>query len=332
MGFKNRISEFGWSKLPRPFFILAPMEDVTDTVFRQIVAMTAKPDVFVTEFTNCDGLVSAGSSVVKQRLKYTQTERPLIAQVWGKNPDNFYKAAQVVAGLGFDGIDINMGCPQRKVIKSGCGGALIGNHELAAKLISATRKGLADCGKSDIPISVKTRIGVREITTASWMEFLLSQNLEAVTVHGRTVSEQSETAAHWDEIGLAVKLRDGICPQTVIIGNGDVKDAVDAQHKYEKYGVDGVMIGRGVFRNLWVFDRTGKHQNSMGNQKLLRQICLKHLQLFQETWGGNKNFQIMKKYFKIYIQDFAGAGHIRQILMTTQSYEEAKRILEELAD
>lgn len=314
-----------WQKLTKPFLILAPMDDVTDTVFRQIVAQTARPDVYFTEFTNCDGLNSKGRDALMNRLQYSQIERPIVAQIWGTNPKTFYQTAQLVQKLGFDGIDINMGCPVRTITRHGACGALIKNPNLAKQLIDATKK-----GAPNLPLSVKTRIGVDKITTKEWISFLLDQNLAALTIHGRTVKEQSKVPTHWDQIAKAVKLKDRLRPtstHTLIIGNGDVQSYQEALEKAKKYKLDGIMIGRGIFHNPWVFKKGQAYQPST-TEKL--QLLLTHTQLFDQTWGKTKNFAILKKFFKIYASGFGGAGDLRTKLMQTNSLSEVQLLFKSL--
>ncbi|MBI2029725.1 tRNA-dihydrouridine synthase [Candidatus Gottesmanbacteria bacterium] len=294
-----------WQKLEKPILALAPMEEVTDTVFRQIVASCCPPDVFFTEFTNVEGLLSKGKNVVSQRLQFTSKERPIIAQIWGLNPESYYKAARYIKDLGFDGIDINMGCPEKKVVKTGSCSALMNNRDLAVKIIKATRE-----GAGGLPMSVKTRIGFAKIETDNWISFLLQQELDGLIIHGRTVKEASDVPAQWDEIGKAVILRNKISPATIIIGNGDVLTYNQARQYWQKYKVDGVMIGRGVFKNPWVFD---KNKTSVTPLELI-DLFIKHITLFENTWGDSKNFSIMKKFYKMYINGFEGAGELRNKL------------------
>jgi len=236
--------------LRKPILIQAPMEDVTDTVFRQIIAKCGKPDIFFTEFTNVDGMCSKGRDNVGKRLIFTENERPIVAQVWGKNPENFLKTAKLIKDMGFDGIDINMGCPKKSVIKKGLGGELINNQSLAKEIFLATKEGVGG-----LPISIKTRIGVKKIQTEEWTKFLLGLNLDCLIIHGRTVAEMSESPVHWDEIEKVVKLKNSMKLKTLIIGNGDVKSYKEATEKSKQYGLDGIMIGRGIFNNLWIFNK-----------------------------------------------------------------------------
>src|SRR5436190_3288770 len=203
-----------WQSLKKPIYILAPMEDVTDTVFRRIVMQTGKPDLFFTEFTNVEGMFSKGDKKVNQRLQFTQKEKPIIAQIWGLKPENYFKAGKLLAEMGFDGIDINMGCPEKNIIKKGACSGLIHNPSLAKEIIHATKE-----AAGNLPVSVKTRIGFKEIQTEKWIGFLLEQNLAALTIHGRTAAEMSAVPAHWDEIGKAVERRSEKKLPTLIIGN-----------------------------------------------------------------------------------------------------------------
>ncbi len=301
-----------WPTLPKPILALAPMEDVTDTVFRQIVGACARPDVFFTEFTSSDGLFSKGRGAVIERFKFTPTERPIVAQVWGRKPENFYKAARLVVSLGFDGIDINIGCPERSVVKAHCAAALINEPEQVREIIHATRQGI----NSRIPISVKTRIGYKKISM-DWIQFLLEQHLDALIIHGRTAAELSKVPAHWDVIGNAVRIRNQMNIPTIIIGNGDVKNYRDALEMHRKYGVDGVMIGRGIFDNLWAFDRSALPH--VPTKEELLTILVRHVELFEKTWGPIKNFAVMKKYFKIYVHNFDGASSLRERLMEARA-------------
>lgn len=298
------------------------MEDVTDFAFREIVAEIAPPDVFFTEFTNVAGLMSDGRENVARRLKYSEKQRPIVAQIWGTKPQNYYEAAKFVAQLGFDGIDINMGCPQRSVIKHKAGSALIKNPKLAAEIIQATKKGVGESG-TNIPVSVKTRIGFKNVVTEEWAEFLLRQKIAALTIHGRTQKQMSKVPADWEEIGKVVKIRNSLAPETLIIGNGDVESREEALEKAKKYGTNGVMIGRGIFQNPWVFEK----QNKNHTKEEYLELLLKHTRLFVQTWGEQKNFNVMKKFFKMYVREFEGAGELRAQLMHASSYKEVETVI-----
>lgn len=311
-----------WNQLARPIFILAPMEDVTDTVFRRIVSSVGRPALYFTEFTNVDGFFSAGRTQVSQRLQFENEEKPLIAQIWGLKPENYYKAAKEIEAMGFDGIDINMGCPQKDVISKGACSALINNHTLAKEIIQATRDG---AGK--LPVSVKTRLGLKVNQREEWISFLLEQNLDALTIHGRTAAEMSAVPAHWDEIGKVVEMRNQKGLTLPIIGNGDVQSIEEAEEKVQAYGLDGIMVGRGIFHNPWLFDARKKLEHITLDERF--DLLLRHVALFEQTWGTTKPFQILKKYFKIYIADFPGASDFRAKLMETKNGNEVRKIIAE---
>lgn len=302
-----------WENLPKPFSVLAPMEDVTDTVFRQIVLIAGRPDVFFTEFTSVDGICSKGFEKVSLRLKYTDVERPLVAQIWGNKPELFLQTAKLLAEMKFDGIDINMGCPDRAVLKQGCGAALsnVEYRSLVAEIVAATKE-----GGGGLPVSVKTRLGHRK-QEEGWIDFLLDQELAALTIHARIAKDMSLVPARWEEISEVVKrLGDR---KTKIVGNGDIKSMDDP--RIVASGVDGVMIGRGIFENPFVF--TGGLPEKEKNLRLL----VDHLNLWEKTWGAQKNYAVMKKFFKMYVRDFDGAGELRALLMETVSVEMALGVL-----
>ena len=322
-----------WDKLPKPIFILAPMEGVTDTVFRQIIVSTGRPDVFFTEFVPVDAILSKGKPAILKSLDYSEVERPIVAQIWGTDPEKFYKIAKMLVKMGFDGIDINMGCPVRDVVKTGACSALINNPELTKKIIMATIKG---AGK--LPVSVKTRIGFSEIQTEQWVSTLLETPIAALTLHLRTAKEQSIPPAHWEEIAKAVKIRNEKGSKTLIIGNGDVKTLKEAKKKLEKYNLDGVMIGRGIFENVYLFNKSVDPTTITPTQKL--ELLLKHLELYKQSLKpsedgykklrGEKNFQILKKFVKCYINNFPGAADLRVNLMESKSLLELISRVEKL--
>jgi tRNA-dihydrouridine synthase len=301
-----------WQQLPKPFFVQAPLEQVSDVVFREILSTIGKPDVLFTEFTNVDGLCSEGADKVSNRLKFTENQRPIIAQIWGLKPEHYREAAEKIRDMGFDGIDLNMGCPDRDVVKKGCCSALIENHTLAKEIIEATKE-----GAKDLPVSVKTRIGMKKIVTEEWISFLLEQDLSNLTIHGRTVAEMSKVPAHWDEIGKAVKIRNSMKINTTIVGNGDVISYDQGIQLSEQYGVDGIMIGRGMFQNFWIFDPKVDPLSFTVSQRL--QLLADHIQLWDRTWGGTKDFNILKKFYKVYIHGFENASEIRNDLMQLKS-------------
>lgn len=298
-----------WKEIKPPFFVLAPMEDVTDTVFRQIIASIAKPDVFFTEFANVDAVIHGDT----QRLRFTEIEHPIVAQIWGTDPQKFCAAAKIVADLGFDGIDINLGCPVKDVVRQGACAALIGKQIQVGEIIKAARK-----GASGLPVSVKTRIGNKKIITQDWIGFLLTQGLGAITVHGRTAAEMSKVPTHWDEIAKSVELRNKLKSATLIIGNGDVQNILDAKRYALDAGVDGVMIGRGIFTNPAVFDKSGRILSP--GEKL--QLFARHIKLYRRTWGQQRNLNILKKFAKTYISGWSGAAVMRQRLSRAKSYDQ----------
>ena len=316
-----------FAQLPRPFFVLAPMDDVTDTVFRRIIVSTAAPDLFFTEFVNVDGLQSPGRKRLLHKLRFTPDEIPLIAQVWGKEPDNFYKTAQELAdgtfarelglpdGVNFAGIDLNMGCPIKAEVNSGTCSALINNRPLAREIIKATQAGTA--GK--LPVSVKTRLGFNEVDM-SWPQFLLEQQLALLTVHGRTRREMSKVPAHWDLIGEIRKLRDQVSPGTLIVGNGDVIDRRHGLELVEQYKLDGIMIGRGVFQDPFAFATDSPWEQYSKEQRLA--LFARQVALFAETWGASERpIHVLNKFCKIYVNGFEGAKELRALFMQASSAE-----------
>jgi len=309
-----------WARLARGFSVLAPMEDVTDTVFRQIIREAGAPDLLMTEFTSTDGLCSVARAKVVGRLRFEQKEKPLVAQIWGTRPENFLRVAREVREMGFDGLDINMGCPVRKITRGGGCGALINNPSLAAELIAAARE-----GAGSIPVSVKTRIGVTKPVPEEWLGFLLSQGIAALTVHGRTVSQQSEGLADWGAISLAVKLRDQAGVSTRVVGNGDVKTPETFRRRLQETGVDGIMIGRGVFENLFLF-RAVDYSHLAPRQKV--QYFRDHVAFHRSTWGERGNFNVLKKFAKTYLRTFAGARDLIDAVMHTRRYAEGLDVLD----
>lgn len=305
-----------WNKLEKPFFVLAPMDGVTDTVFRQIVKSVSSPDVLFTEFVAVDALLStAQSKVIKKSLKFSEIERPIVAQIWGNDPQKFYESAKIISKLGFDGIDINMGCPEKSIVKRGCCSGLIKNPKLATEIILATIKG---AGK--IPVSVKTRIGFETIDIKNWVETLLKTPISALILHLRTTAEMSKVPAHWEEIEKAVKIRDELKSRALIVGNGDVKSLKEAKEKCRKYKIDGVMIGTGIFENIYIFNENIDPKRVTQKQKF--ELLLKHVKLFEKVFGDKKHFALMKKFVKCYINNFDGASEKREVLMKTKSLSE----------
>ncbi len=303
--------------------ILAPMYDVTDTVFRQMVASCAPPDMFMTEFVNVDGLQSPGRQRLLHFLKLEDThDVPVIAQIWGKTPENYYKVAQEVADMGFDGIDINTGCPDKTITKNGCCSAFIQpeNRPLFKEILQATKD-----GSKGLPVSVKTRLGWGE-TDFSWHQMVLEQGVSMFSIHGRTKREMSKVPVRWDEIVHIRKLRDDIAPNTKIIGNGDVLTRQQAEELQAKHGLDGIMIGRGVFQDPFVFAKSSPWADYPRSEKI--KLFIKHLELYRDTYSsGERRFDPTKKFMKVYINGFEGASDIRAKVAVTKSADEAINIL-----
>ena len=298
---------------------LAPMEGVTDTVFRQVLCKIGKPDLFFTEFLNVEGFCSKGREKVIHRLDFRNIEKPVVVQLWGNVPEYYAETVEYVKTLNPDGIDINMGCSVRDVLSSGRGSALINDKVLAKEIIDVVKE-----SAGDLPVSVKTRIGFDKIDTEEWIGFLLEQGLDMITVHGRLSREGYATPSRWDEIAKCVKLRDSISPKTVILGNGDVKDIGQAKEYSDKYGVDGVMIGRAILTNPWLF--SGKKPEDISKEERV-EVLKKHLEIFEKEKGDMNIFNSQKKYIKAYISNFETAGELRSKLMDTSSSLEIMDIL-----
>ena len=307
-----------WQDLPKPFFALAPMEAVTDTVFRRVVVAATKPDVFFSEFTNATGWVHAGEKAVAGRLDINDPalEQPVIAQIWGANPEDIAKLAAHCKTLGYKGIDINMGCPEKTATKSGGGAACIQNPELANKIIAAAKT-------SGLPVSVKTRLGFSALEEYKpWLGNLFEQDIAALTVHLRTKKEMSKVPAHWELMPEIKQLRDHIAPNTILIGNGDVQDREHGTTLIAESGIDGVMIGRGVFTNIFAFEQLAREHTKTE----LIDLLIYHLELF-DTDRASKPYETLKRFFKIYIRDFPGSHELRAQLMESRSTSEARAIL-----
>lgn len=311
-----------YDKLPKRFFVLAPMDDVTDTVFRRIVGECAPPDLYFTEFVNVDALQSKGREATLKRLKFTGKERPIIAQLWGLVPENFYKSAREVAEMGFDGIDLNFGCPDKNVVRNGACSAFIlpENRAGAVAIIEATKE-----GSSSLPVSVKTRLGFNEVDL-SWHELLLGQEIAALTVHGRTKKQMSKVPADWEVLGRIRELRDKLAPGIKIIGNGDVLSRQQGLELAGRYGLDGIMIGRGVFQDPFVFAEKSPWEGYTRQQRL--DLYRRHVERFAATWPNNeRKIHTLNKFCKIYVSDFDGAKELREKLMSADSTDELLSLL-----
>ena len=309
--------------MPKPFFILAPMDDVTDVVFRQIIAESASPDLFMTEFVNVDGLQSVGRERLLHKLLKRDSETNLIAQIWGKNPVNYQKTATELVDMGFAGIDINMGCPDKAVVKNGCCSALINNRDLAIDIIKAVHKGV----NGRLPVSVKTRLGFNHIDL-TWHELLLRQGLDMLTIHGRTKKQMSKTPADFDSIGLITQMRDKLAPSTLIVGNGDVLSRGHGQQLALKYNLDGIMIGRGIFKDPYVFAQKSPWLTLEPKAKIA--MFKKQVQLFDKTYQNLERSPLtLKRFAKIYISDFNGASDLRTAIMDSSDITQMIELLKD---
>lgn len=314
------VKENFWAALPKPFFILAPMEDVTDVVFRHVVKEAGAPDVFFTEFTNSDSFCHPdGKESVRGRLTFTEDEQPMVAHIWGDKPEFFKEMSIQLAEMGFKGIDLNMGCPVPNVAERGKGSGLILRPEVAAELIQAAKAG-------GLPVSVKTRIGfTQQSELDDWISHLLKQDIANLSIHLRTRKEMSKVAAHWELIPRVVELRDVLAPQTLITINGDIQDRQMGLELAEKYGVDGIMIGRGIFKNPFAFEKEAREHSSEELIALLRlQLDLQdqYAQIIPRSITG------LHRFFKIYVKGFPGANDLRVQLMNTKTTDEVRTILD----
>lgn len=310
-----------WSELPRPFFVLAPMEDVTDIVFRHVVSEAARPDVFFTEFTNTESFCHPeGIHSVRGRLTFSEDEQPMVAHIWGDKPDHFREMSIGLADMGFKGIDLNMGCPVANVAKKGKGSGLILHPETAAEIIQASKAG-------GLPVSVKTRLGYYEIDEwKDWLKHVFEQDIANLSIHLRTRKEMSKVDAHWELIEAVKALRDEIAPDTLLTINGDIPDRQTGLELAEKYGIDGVMIGRGIFNNPFAFEKEPREHSSKELLDLLRL----HLSLFNKyAEDETKQFKSLRRFFKIYVRGIRGASELRHQLMSTETVDEARTLLDD---
>jgi nifR3 family TIM-barrel protein len=337
-----------WQKLKKPIMVLAPMADVTDPAFRRIIAKYGKPDVMWTEFVSADGLFLGGYEHLIKDLAFDQSEKPIIAQFFTGKPEMMEKAAELAVELGFDGIDINMGCPDKSIEKQGSGSAHIKNPKLAQEIIRSAMRGADKAGKN-IPVSIKTRIGYNKNELETWLPTLLETNPAVITLHARTRKEMSSVPARWEHVKRAVEIRNsfidsnGKKSETLIFGNGDVIDLEDAEKKFLETGCDGVMLGRAIFGNPWLFGRdkvSVKFSNVFSasqpdDSKILinfvsnkLKVMVEHTKLFEEILP-HKNFSIMKKHYKAYVNGFDGAKELRMRLMETKNAREVEEIVSE---
>lgn len=297
-----------WTTLKKPIFCLAPMFGATDSAFRQLLSEIGKPDLMFTEFINVQAIFSPDIKTVTQLLTYTSQEQPLIAQIWGLDPELFEAAADLMVDAGFQGIDINFGCPEPSAVKKGAGGATIDNPDLAGQIIQATLKG----ARGRVPVSVKTRLGYKTINTEPWFKFLLNFDLAAISVHCRTTKKMSVGPTHWNEIEKIVNLKNKYNSKTLIIGNGDIFTREIAYQRIKETKIDGVMIGRGVFHDPWIFNSVPERHYSKAEKISAWE---RHLAIYRQTWGKTKPIHPLKRFLKVYLKGFKGALTMRTNLM-----------------
>jgi len=309
-------------KHPKGFSVLAPMEGATDEPFRQVIRHAGRPDVFWTEFTNVSSYASEkGRPNAVMRFSHQNNEQPIVAQIWGTKVDDFETTAKALPSLGYKAIDLNYGCPDKNVCKTGGGSAMIKTPELACEIIKATKTG-------GLPVSVKTRLGyTRTDEYKDWLTTILQQDIALLTIHLRTRKEMSKVDAHYELLDAVVALRDEVSPETPLIVNGDIKDHQHGMEILEKHkGIQGFMIGRGVFENPFCFEKVAREH---GKEELIDLLKL-HLDLWEEYNGRYNNslsFEPLKRFFKIYIRDFAGASDLRAKLMECKNVDEARAVL-----
>lgn len=323
-----------WQKIKKekggPLMVLAPMADVTDAAFRHVIAKYGRPDATWTEFVSADGLFRGGYDHLINDLRFSEIERPVIAQFFTGSPEMMEKAARLALELGFDGVDINMGCPDKGVEKQGAGAGLIKKPELAKEIILAAMRGATSDEKS-IPVSVKTRIGYNKNELETWLPAILETKPALVTVHARTRKEMSLVPARWEHVKRAVEIRNELSPETLIFGNGDAKDIAHGIALCEETGADGAMLGRAIFGNPWLF--SGRAGSDIPVTEKLR-VLIEHTKLFEEIIGPKppvgcgKNFSVMKKHFKAYVNGFDGAKELRVELMETENATQVGEIIE----
>ena len=309
-----------WNILKKPLLILAPMEGVTDNMFRQVVARAGRPDLFFTEFTNVSSYASEkGRTNALERLEITPSDKPIIAQIWGKNPEHFSKTCQALESLGFSGVDLNFGCPDKHVNKAGGGAAMIKTPELAIECFKNAKN------STNLPVSIKTRLGWSDPEEyKTWLPTLLNEHPAALTVHLRTKKEMSKVPAHYELIPEILKLRNKISPETKLIFNGDIKSKKHALELHKEYPeIDGFMIGRGIFENPYCFTDHAPNKNE------LIELLKFHLNLY-ENYPHHYSYEALKHFIKIYINNFPGAKEFRAKLMETHSVAEAHNLLSTL--
>lgn len=318
-----------WEKLKKPIMVLAPLANVTDAAFRSIITKYGKPDVIWTEFVSADGLILGRKEILLKDLLFDKSERPIVAQLFTAKPDIMEKAARLVRELGFDGVDINMGCPDRSVERQGAGAALMKKPELAREIIRAAKNGAAP-----LPVSVKTRVGYSKNELEAWLPEILAEEPAVVIIHARTRKEMSAVPARWELVKRAVEIRDEIqknipkSERTLILGNGDLKNISDAKEKVKETGADGAMLGRAIFGNPWLFNRRKKIEKIAKKEKL--RVMIEHTKLFEKLLGDVKKFANMRKHYKAYVSGFDGAKELRTRLMEAEAVAEVEKIVKEI--
>ena len=316
----------------RPLYVLAPMADVTDCAFRLMINKYGKPDVTWTEFVSADGLMRAtpeGKMKLMRDLIYDTSERPLVAQLFSSHPEYMREACKLVQELGFDGIDINMGCPDKSIEKQGCGSAMIKTPKIAQEIIKAAQE-----GAPNLPITVKTRIGYNKNELETWLPALLEAEPAVITIHARTRKEMSKVPARWEHVKRAVEIRDEYFKdkegdKTLILGNGDALSIEDSYQKGISTGADGVMLGRAIFGNPWLFRNLQTREVYVPSMEEKLKVMVEHTQEFEDRLGDIKNFAIMKKHYKAYVHGFDGSKELRLELMeNAYTAEDVKNIVE----
>jgi tRNA-dihydrouridine synthase B len=303
-----------------PIIGLAPMDGVTDVAFRSIVDDFGKPDLLYTEFISVKGILVGAPAIYRTLLKH-QSPTPVIVQLFGNDPELFYRATIKVLDLGFDGVDINMGCHARSVITRGGGAALILKPDLAIRIIKSVQKAVKDTDKKGVTVSVKTRTGYKTQQTKRWIGKLLEAEPDTICVHGRTFTQKHTGRADWKQIGLAAGLAKNT--KTKIFGNGDVQNRSQALEKIKQYNLAGVLIGRAALGNPWIF------RDKVPSFDERREVMLEHCRRFNQYFPEG-NFVAMRKHLAWYAKDFPNSARVRNELMKVKNVEEVKAVIENI--
>lgn len=326
---------------------LSPLDGITDEAFRLTQCQIAKPDIIFTEFVSAEGLAHNAVKLF-DNLLYSSVERPIVGQLFGKDPDSFYIAAVILCALGFDGIDINLGCPAKTVTQHGSGAALIDKPELVSQIIKSVQRAISDWSSNKITLkdlklkekvyqvidrnlkyskfkgkivptlSVKTRLGITSDVSSTWIPFLLSHHLDFMTLHGRTLKQGYSGQADWDAIAAAAKLAHQ--SQTIFFGNGDVQSRSQALAYCQKYQVDGVLIGRAAMGNPWAFN----DQNPEFKKKY--QAMLLHAKNFTKIFP-TRRFDPLRRHFLLYVSGHPQAKALRQKIITLTSVDQLAKLV-----